>query len=74
MFKNKTLLITGGTGSFGKSFLKFILKSPFHFGGHQLSCRLARAVEANKNVFQQNKNNNNVEKPLCEHDKMFLFR
>ena len=32
MFKNKTLLITGGTGSFGKSFLKFILKSPLQFG------------------------------------------
>ena len=25
MFKNKTVLITGGTGSFGKSFLKHII-------------------------------------------------
>ena len=27
MFKNKNLLITGGTGSFGKAFSKFLLKS-----------------------------------------------
>ena len=27
MFKNKTILITGGTGSFGKSCLKFILQN-----------------------------------------------
>ena len=26
MFKNKTILITGGTGSFGHSFLKRLLK------------------------------------------------
>ena len=26
MFKNKVLLVTGGTGSFGKSFIKYILK------------------------------------------------
>ena len=26
MFKNKSILITGGTGSFGKAFLKEILK------------------------------------------------
>lgn len=26
MFKNKSLLITGGTGSFGKAFLKHIIK------------------------------------------------
>jgi len=25
MFKNKSILITGGTGSFGKSFVKFLL-------------------------------------------------
>ena len=26
-FKNKKILITGGTGSFGSTFLKFILKN-----------------------------------------------
>lgn len=31
MFKNRTLLITGGTGSFGKSFVKYILESSFLF-------------------------------------------
>jgi len=25
MFKNKTILITGGTGSFGKEFLNYLL-------------------------------------------------
>ncbi len=25
--KNKTILVTGGTGSFGKSFIKFLLKN-----------------------------------------------
>ncbi len=25
MFKNKTILITGGTGSFGKAFLEYLL-------------------------------------------------
>jgi FlaA1/EpsC-like NDP-sugar epimerase len=28
-FKNKSLLITGGTGSFGKAFVKFLLKNKF---------------------------------------------
>ena len=32
MFENKTLLITGGTGSFGKSFVKYILESSILFG------------------------------------------
>ena len=27
MFNNKTILITGGTGSFGKNFTKFLLKN-----------------------------------------------
>jgi len=27
MFKNKTILITGGTGSFGKACAKFLLKN-----------------------------------------------
>ncbi len=27
MFKNKSILITGGTGSFGKAFLKFLIKN-----------------------------------------------
>ena len=27
MFKNKTILITGGTGSFGQSFLKYLVKN-----------------------------------------------
>ena len=27
MFKNKTLMITGGTGSFGKACAKFLLKN-----------------------------------------------
>lgn len=31
MFKNKTILITGGTGSFGKAFLKKILTKKFKF-------------------------------------------
>jgi UDP-N-acetylglucosamine 4,6-dehydratase/5-epimerase len=31
MFKNKTILITGGTGSFGKSFVKNLLKKKFQF-------------------------------------------
>ena len=31
MFKNKSILITGGTGSFGKSFVKFILKNKINF-------------------------------------------
>ena len=26
MFKNKSVLITGGTGSFGKAFLKYLIK------------------------------------------------
>ena len=26
MFKNKTILITGGTGSFGKAFVAYVLK------------------------------------------------
>jgi len=28
-FKNKSLLITGGTGSFGKAFVKHLLKEKF---------------------------------------------
>ena len=31
MFKNKSILITGGTGSFGKDFLKEILKKKYDF-------------------------------------------
>ena len=31
MFKNKSILITGGTGSFGKAFLKEILKKKYDF-------------------------------------------
>ena len=31
MFKNKSILITGGTGSFGKSFVKFLLKKKYPF-------------------------------------------
>ena len=31
MFKNKTLLITGGTGSFGKAFTKYILDKSINF-------------------------------------------
>ena len=31
MFKNKTLLITGGTGSFGKAFTKYILEKSINF-------------------------------------------
>ena len=31
MFKNKSILITGGTGSFGKSFINFILDSKIDF-------------------------------------------
>jgi len=27
MFKNKSVLITGGTGSFGKEFLKYLVKN-----------------------------------------------
>ena len=27
MFKNKTVLITGGTGSFGKAFTKFLISN-----------------------------------------------
>ena len=27
MYNNKSILITGGTGSFGKSFTKFLLKN-----------------------------------------------
>ena len=26
MFKNESILITGGTGSFGKAFVKYLLK------------------------------------------------
>ena len=29
MFKNKTLMITGGTGSFGKAVLKKLVKTEF---------------------------------------------
>ena len=29
MFKNKTILISGGTGSFGNAFLNKIIKAPF---------------------------------------------
>jgi len=31
IYKNKTILITGATGSFGKSFIKYILKKKFPF-------------------------------------------
>jgi len=31
IYKNKTILITGGTGSFGKSFIKYILQKKFPF-------------------------------------------
>ena len=31
MFKNKSLLVTGGTGSFGKAFIKKLLKSKYKF-------------------------------------------
>ena len=31
MFKNKSILITGGTGSFGKSFLSYIIKKKLNF-------------------------------------------
>lgn len=30
-FKNKSLLITGGTGSFGKTLVKYLLKNKFQF-------------------------------------------
>ena len=28
MFNNKSILVTGGTGSFGQAFVKFVLKYP----------------------------------------------
>ena len=31
MFGNKSILITGGTGSFGKSFISYLLKNKFNF-------------------------------------------
>ena len=31
IYKNKTILITGGTGSFGKNFIKRILKDKLPF-------------------------------------------
>ena len=31
MFKNKSLLITGGTGSFGKAFIKKLLNNKYKF-------------------------------------------
>jgi UDP-N-acetylglucosamine 4,6-dehydratase len=30
-FKNKTILITGGTGSFGQAFVNYILRNNFSF-------------------------------------------
>lgn len=30
-FKNKIILITGGTGSFGQAFVNYILKNKFYF-------------------------------------------
>ena len=30
-FKNKSILITGGTGSFGKNFINYLLKNKFPF-------------------------------------------
>tara|TARA_B110000503_G_scaffold129711_1_gene202227 strand:+ start:188 stop:370 length:183 start_codon:yes stop_codon:yes gene_type:complete len=29
MYKNKSILITGGTGSFGKNFVRYLLKNNF---------------------------------------------
>ena len=31
MYKNKTILITGGTGSFGNAFIDYILKKKIEF-------------------------------------------
>ena len=31
MFKNKIILITGGTGSFGSSMIKFLIKKKINF-------------------------------------------
>ena len=30
-FRNKSILITGGTGSFGKNFISYLLKNKFPF-------------------------------------------
>jgi UDP-N-acetylglucosamine 4,6-dehydratase len=31
LLKNKSILITGGTGSFGKNFINYLLKNKFPF-------------------------------------------
>jgi FlaA1/EpsC-like NDP-sugar epimerase len=41
MFKDKIILITGGTGSFGNAFLDVILKK---YKFNTISCRLLRFI------------------------------
>ena len=58
-FKNKSILITGGTGSFGKNFISYLLKNKFPF---------SRIIVFSRDEFKQDqlqkeldfKNNNNL--------------
>ena len=56
IYKNKSILVTGGTGSFGKSFISYLLKKKFPFSRIIIFSRdefkqheLARELNAKKN-------------------------
>jgi len=56
MFKNKILLITGGTGSFGESFLRKVLSSKILFK----EIRIFSRDEKKQEDLRKNINNKNV--------------
>ena len=57
MFKNKTILITGGTGSFGIALIKFILKKNFSFKEIRVFSRDEKKQGDLRNLFSTKKIN-----------------
>ena len=61
IFKNKSILITGGTGSFGKNFINYLLKKKFPF---------ARIIIFSRDEFKQDQ----LQKELdCKNNKNLRF-
>ncbi len=62
MFKNKTLMITGGTGSFGKACAKFLLKN----------FKLKKLIIFSRDELKQNEMSNNINYSKYKNLRFFL--